>query len=210
MRSDHYGRSSKRGLTLPPVSASGRYVRGRHAFSGGHSGLADAPLPLPRRRARQRARRALPRVGFPPSGTGSVPCGSRRLQFPVRLAFALAIIKYRGQTLDHVGVYLRSPVFAHGHLQVALSLCTPAPEHVHILVPPPGDADAPADHRLPRKRAAGQGLTRNVVVGGVFHKVQCLSSTAEGLGRGGWGPVGAEAALAGAQLGPKPRWLGPS
>ena len=37
------------------------------------------------------------------------------------LAFALTINKAQGQTLDRVGIYLRSPVFSHGQLYVALS-----------------------------------------------------------------------------------------
>jgi len=45
----------------------------------------------------------------------------KRLQFPVRVAFAMTINKAQGQTFDRVGLYLRSPVFAHGQLYVALS-----------------------------------------------------------------------------------------
>ena len=66
----------------------------------------------------------LPKLTFTPSDTVAAPCEFRRRPFPVRVAFALTINKSQGQTLDHVGVYLRSPIFAHGHLYVALSRCT--------------------------------------------------------------------------------------
>jgi ATP-dependent DNA helicase PIF1 len=45
----------------------------------------------------------------------------RRLQIPVKLAFAMAINKCQGQTFDSVSVYLRKPPFSHGQLYVALS-----------------------------------------------------------------------------------------
>lgn len=56
----------------------------------------------------------------PSSGT-NLPGKMRRLQFPIRLAFALTINKSQGQTFKRVGVYLNTPCFAHGQLYVALS-----------------------------------------------------------------------------------------
>ena len=44
-----------------------------------------------------------------------------RLQFPLRLAFAMAINKSIGQTFEKVGIYLPQPVFTHGQLYVAAS-----------------------------------------------------------------------------------------
>ena len=44
-----------------------------------------------------------------------------RLQFPVRVAFAMTINKAQGQTLQAVGLLLPRPVFAHGQFYVACS-----------------------------------------------------------------------------------------
>ena len=45
----------------------------------------------------------------------------KRLQFPVRLCFAMSINKSQGQTLLVAGVHLREPCFSHGQLYVACS-----------------------------------------------------------------------------------------
>ena len=47
-----------------------------------------------------------------------------RTQFPVRLCFAMTVNKSRGQSLEQVGVDLRTPAFSHGQLYVALSRVT--------------------------------------------------------------------------------------
>ncbi|XP_031632403.1 uncharacterized protein LOC116346472, partial [Contarinia nasturtii] len=46
------------------------------------------------------------------------PIEFKRLQFPVRLAFAMTINKAQGQTLKIAGLNLRNPCFAHGQLYV--------------------------------------------------------------------------------------------
>ncbi|CAG8854438.1 19380_t:CDS:1, partial [Gigaspora margarita] len=45
-------------------------------------------------------------------------------QFPIQLAFAMTINKSQDQSVKHVGLDLRTPVFSHGQLYVALSRCT--------------------------------------------------------------------------------------
>ena len=50
-----------------------------------------------------------------------LPFKIKRVQFPVRLSYAMTINKAQGQTFDYVGIDLTEPVFAHGQLYVAVS-----------------------------------------------------------------------------------------
>ena len=45
----------------------------------------------------------------------------QRLQFPIRLAFAITINKAQRQSLELCGLYLHSDCFSHGQLYVACS-----------------------------------------------------------------------------------------
>jgi len=65
----------------------------------------------------------IPRITLQPSNE-DLPITLTRRQFPVRLAFSMTINKSQGQSLHHVGIDLRKPVFSHGQLYVALSRCT--------------------------------------------------------------------------------------
>jgi hypothetical protein len=47
-----------------------------------------------------------------------------RKQFPVRLCFSMTINKSQGQSVKHVGLDLRSPVFTHGQFYVGVSRVT--------------------------------------------------------------------------------------
>lgn len=60
----------------------------------------------------------IPRIPLIPS---DMPFEFRRLQFPVRLAFAMTINKAQGQSLNVAGVHLEPSCFSHGQLYVACS-----------------------------------------------------------------------------------------
>ncbi|KAH0603160.1 uncharacterized protein H6S33_008164 [Morchella sextelata] len=55
---------------------------------------------------------------------GELPFILTRKQFPVRLCFAMTVNKTQGQSLDIVGIDLRTSSFMHGQLYVALSRAT--------------------------------------------------------------------------------------
>jgi ATP-dependent exoDNAse (exonuclease V) alpha subunit len=65
----------------------------------------------------------IPRITIRPTDD-QVPFEFTRRQFPVRLAFAMTINKAQGQSVKHVGLDLRTPVFAHGQFYVAISRVT--------------------------------------------------------------------------------------
>ncbi|XP_017476411.1 PREDICTED: ATP-dependent DNA helicase pif1-like [Rhagoletis zephyria] len=60
----------------------------------------------------------IPRIPMIPT---HLPFDFKRLQFPVRLAFAMTINKSQGQSLEVCGINLEFPCFAHGQLYVACS-----------------------------------------------------------------------------------------
>jgi ATP-dependent DNA helicase PIF1 len=62
----------------------------------------------------------IPRMPLIPSDD-TIPFDFRRVQFPIKPAFAITINRAQGQTLDFVGLWLDEPVFGHGQLYVALS-----------------------------------------------------------------------------------------
>ncbi|XP_019172007.1 PREDICTED: uncharacterized protein LOC109167446 [Ipomoea nil] len=62
----------------------------------------------------------IPRMSMTPSDP-RLPFKFSRRQFPVMLSYAMTINKSQGQTLSHVGLLLKKPVFVHGQLYVAAS-----------------------------------------------------------------------------------------
>lgn len=75
----------------------------------------------------------IPRITLKPSNE-DLPIPLSRRQFPVRLAFAMTINKSQGQSVENIGLDLRTPVFSHGQLYVALSRCTSA-DRIKVLFP---------------------------------------------------------------------------
>ena len=81
----------------------------------------------------------LPRIVCDSTGDNELPFVLRRLQFPLRPAWAISINKAQGQTVSgRMGIYLPTPVFAHGQLYVAASRATLA-SNVRVLVKTDGD-----------------------------------------------------------------------
>ncbi|XP_030745097.1 uncharacterized protein LOC115874142 [Sitophilus oryzae] len=92
----------------------------------------------------------------------ALPRGIKRLQFPVRLAFAMTINKSQGQTLKRVGLHLPTPCFAHGQLYVAFSRVG-APEAMRVNID-----NSTVQGAFNIRRQGGAKLTRNVVIKDMF------------------------------------------
>ncbi|XP_031634678.1 uncharacterized protein LOC116347980 [Contarinia nasturtii] len=73
----------------------------------------------------------IPRI---PMITTDLSLEFKRLQFPVRLAFAITINKAQGQTLKTVGLNLENPCFAHGQLFVGCGRVG-SPKNLFIYTP---------------------------------------------------------------------------
>jgi ATP-dependent DNA helicase PIF1 len=63
-----------------------------------------------------------------------LPLDFKRIQFPVRLVFAMSINKAQGQSLKIVGIHLQNPCFSHGQIYVTCSRVG-HPTNLHILAP---------------------------------------------------------------------------
>ncbi|KAI3879717.1 hypothetical protein MKX03_028415 [Papaver bracteatum] len=78
----------------------------------------------------------------------------RRVQFPIKVCFAMTIHKSQGQSMKHVGIYLPKPIFSHGQLYVAVSRTT-SREGLKMLI------DKTEDN-------VPEGYTQNVVYKEIF------------------------------------------
>jgi hypothetical protein len=77
---------------------------------------------------------SLPRIQFTTS-ENDFPFKMVRIQFPIKLAFAMSINKAQGQSLKRVGIFLKRPVFAHGQAYVAVSRAG-IPSETRVLIEP--------------------------------------------------------------------------
>ena len=75
----------------------------------------------------------IPRTMLLPN-TETLPVPLKRLQFLVRLAFAMTINKSQGQSVEHVVINLQISVFLHEQLYVAFSRCI-SPLNISVLFP---------------------------------------------------------------------------
>jgi ATP-dependent DNA helicase PIF1 len=83
----------------------------------------------------------IPQLKITPSET-QIPFHFTRLQFPVRLAFAMTINKSQGQSVKHVGLDLQTPVFTHGQFYVAVSRVTSV-QNIKVITRPTDDTNFP-------------------------------------------------------------------
>eukprot|EP00918_Siedleckia_nematoides_P062640 GHVU01136559.1.p1 GENE.GHVU01136559.1~~GHVU01136559.1.p1 ORF type:complete len:334 (+),score=6.81 GHVU01136559.1:674-1675(+) len=91
--------------------------------------VVASPLEFPEVRV------AIPRIKLP---AGPRKYGFRwsRTQFPILPGYCATINKAQGQTVEHAGIYLEEPVFAHGHLYTAATRSR-CPLNVNFFVPDP-------------------------------------------------------------------------
>jgi len=75
----------------------------------------------------------IPRIRLLPNAE-TLPVPLKRLQFPVRLVFAMTINKSQGQSVEYVGINLQTSVFSHRQLYVAFSRYT-LPLNTSVLLP---------------------------------------------------------------------------
>lgn len=73
----------------------------------------------------------IPRIPTIPT---DIPFKYKRLQFPIKLCYAITINKCQGQTLNVSGIDLREKVFSHGQLYVAISRIG-NPKNQYCLIP---------------------------------------------------------------------------
>ena len=72
----------------------------------------------------------LPRIpmGYNPT---DMPMSMTRLQFPIKLAFAVTFHRAQGQSVEHCGILLPKDVWTHGQIYVAFSRCG-NPRNVYV------------------------------------------------------------------------------
>ena len=96
----------------------------------------------------------IPKIQTQPADSHHFGFEWQRIQFPVRLAFAMTVHKSQGQTLERVAVWLQEPCFGHGQLYVAASRVG-SPDNIKFFVK--------------SKEGHPSSTTRNVVYDELLH-----------------------------------------
>ena len=60
-----------------------------------------------------------------------MPLTMKRLQFPIKLAFAVTFHRSQGQSVEHCGILLPKDIWTHGQIYVAFSRCG-NPHNIHV------------------------------------------------------------------------------
>ena len=75
----------------------------------------------------------IPRIRLSPNAD-TLPMPLKRLQFPVRLVFAMTINKSQGQSVEHIEINLQTSMFLHRQLYIVFSRCTSV-LNISVLLP---------------------------------------------------------------------------
>ena len=75
----------------------------------------------------------IPRIPLIPSDQSN-PVVFKRLQFPIKVCFALTMNRIQSQTFTHVGIDFKKQAFSHGQLYVAISRIT-RPKNLRLHFP---------------------------------------------------------------------------
>lgn len=103
----------------------------------------------------------IPKITLTPSDT-TYPFKFSRYQLPLISAFSITINKSQGQTFNKIGIYLNTPVFAHGQLYTAFSRCR-SKENIKVFI---------KDSNIQGKSAnTGKTNAFNVVYKEIFNRI---------------------------------------
>lgn len=102
-------------MIMRNLSFSDRLVNGTKVIVVGHS-----PRLIRVRKPDDNEDFFIPRITFKAPIDSNSPIEMIRRQFPLQICYSMTIHKSQGQTISKVGIDLRSDVFSHGQLYVAL------------------------------------------------------------------------------------------
>ena len=77
----------------------------------------------------------IPRIPLIPTEKNN-PIIFKRIQFPIKVCFALTMTRAQSQTFKYMGIDFTNPPFTHGHLYTSLTRVT-TPRNLHLYFPTP-------------------------------------------------------------------------